>query len=671
MVTQPYVRLDRALIVSRTPLLAEKGAVWFRSRERNIIRARFISSFWNTHALVLHVGAEETPDGIISKLIDMGYERTHGTETIGTCTKRGGIVAVVPINTGQILHIECTGRRITSIWTGEKIETPHKATKERNALAGLIAGDFVVHRDHGIGRWQGVVAKNNTVYFAIAYAPPQGRSEPDMLYVPESASEKITPYIGFRSPTVHRLGTTTWERTVKKTSHDAALFARALLESHARRALSSRPPIHIDRSSDRLLASGAPFARTRAQERVIKEIFHDMSRSRPMNRLLIGDVGFGKTEAALASALQMALAGAQVAVLVPTTVLAEQHAETFATRLAEFPIRVARLSRLETASEERAVLSGIQQGSVDICIGTHRMLSKDVAWKKLGLLIVDEEQRFGVKVKETLKTLASACDVLTMSATPLPRTLSMAISDLTSMSALDEAPLGRIAPHTFVLPYNSEMVTTAIKTEIERGGQVYVLANHIRKMADYKRELEAHLPGVRFGMLHGQLDEKEIARVMHAFRAGDIDALISTTIIENGIDLANANTLIVRDASLLGLAEAHQLRGRIGRGNVESFAYFFYPRRLTAYTPEGDPMLVLSYLDKKETPKSLQRLDALEQTQFLGAGADIAYRDLEMRGAGNILGREQSGSAGQVGLHLYTQLLDEAVKTLRGKNSLR
>lgn len=661
------MRLDRALIVARTPLLEDKGVVWFRKQERNIIRARFISTFWNTHALVLHVGAEETPDSIVNKLIDLGYERTPDVERPGSCTKRGGIVAIVPINTGQILHVECTHRTITSIWTGEQIASHAKASAHEKKFAGLVAGDYVVHRDHGIGKWNGIIERSGTRYFAIAYAPPQGRTESDMLYVPESAIEKLTPYIGFRNPTVHRLGTTTWERTVKKTSHDAALFARSLLESHARRELSSRPAIHIDHTSDRLLASGASFDRTRAQVRVITEIFHDMSRARPMNRLLIGDVGFGKTEAALASALQMALAGAQVAILVPTTVLAEQHAETFSSRLAEFPVRVARLSRLESPAEERAVIKGLADGTIDICIGTHRMLSADVRWKKLGLLIVDEEQRFGVKVKETLKTLAHSCDVLTMSATPLPRTLSMAISDLTSMSALDEAPEGRIAPHTFVLPYNSEMVTTAIKTEIGRGGQVYVLANHIRKMAQYMRELSEHLPGVRFGMLHGQLDEKEIARVMHAFRAGEIDALISTTIIENGIDLANANTLIVRDASLLGLAEAHQLRGRIGRGNVESFAYFFYPRRLTAYTSPEGPMEVLSYLDKKETPKSLQRLDALEQTQFLGAGADIAYRDLEMRGAGNILGREQSGSAGQVGLHLYTQLLEEAVRTLRGK----
>ncbi len=667
MVATPYVRLDRALIVARIPLLEDKGVLWFRRQERNIIRARFISTFWNAHAFVIHVGAEETPDSIIEKLLSLGYERTPNVERTGTCTKRGGIVMVVPINTGQILHVECTHRTITSIWTGEKISAHSKTTAHEKKFTGLVAGDYVVHRDHGIGRWNGTLDRNGTRYFAIAYAPPQGRTEADMLYVPESAIEKLTPYIGFRSPTVHRLGTTTWERTVKKTSHDAALFARALLESHARRELASRHSIHIDHHADHLLASGASFNRTRAQNRVISEIFHDMTHARPMNRLLIGDVGFGKTEAALAAALQMALTGAQVAILVPTTVLAEQHAETFASRLAEFPVRTARLSRLENTKEEHAVIKGIANGSIDICIGTHRMLSSDVQWKKLGLLIIDEEQRFGVKVKETLKTLASACDVLTMSATPLPRTLSMAISDLTSMSALDEAPKGRIAPHTFVLPYSGEIVTTAIKTEIDRGGQVYVLANHIRKMADYMKELSATLPRVQCNILHGQLHETEIARVMHEFRAGHIQVLISTTIIENGIDLANANTLIVRDASLLGLAEAHQLRGRIGRGNVESFAYFFYPRRLTAHASPTDPMQVLAYLDKKETPKSLQRLDVLEQTQFLGAGADIAYRDLEMRGAGNVLGREQSGSAGQVGLHLYTQLLEEAVKTLRGK----
>lgn len=646
------VRLTKGLIIANTPEFTDRGDLWWTRNQKDILRGSLLNPYWKRNALVIAEHQHLPMNDLTTTLGSLEYKRTSQIENRGEYKIQGGTLTIAPINQKTELLIEYTGEMISGIWERTDSDLVPKKSSAKNPLQRLHDGDYVTHRDHGIGIWRGTQENTRGTYFVIEYAGLRGRSTADTLLVPEAHAEKLHPYIGFRAPTIHRLGGNTWSRTLRKATHETKAFAENLLRTEAMRAQETRPPYHIDNTIEQRLRETFPHELTPDQEQAIAQIYQDLTRPNPMDHLLMGDVGFGKTEVAAHAMLQVALSGKQIALLSPTTILAAQHEETLAKRFAEFPIVVRGLSRLKTKKETDQTVKEIRAGKVDIVIGTHRLLSNDIQFHDLGLLIIDEEQRFGVAAKNKLKERRSHIDILTMSATPLPRTLHLALGNVKQLSTLRTAPEMRRPPKTEVLPYTTALAAKAIEKELRRGGQVYFLANRINKIPDLKNKLQAAFPKARFGVLHGRLGEEEIARTMNAFRGGTIDVLISTTIIENGIDLHSANTLIVHDATYLGLAEAHQLRGRIGRSDKEAYAYFCYPKRFEEYE---------EYL---KLP-AFKRLIALLETQYLGSGEEIAHRDLELRGAGNILGKSQSGTAHSVGLGIYSDLLREAVEKLK------
>lgn len=632
------------MIVANIPPLRKRGVLWFRKNRKNILRAGTLNAFWHDKYIVVREGDSAKLSEFLRRLSDLGYQRTLEVFSQGDFLVKGGLVHVFPINENSVFSLEFFGNSVEEIYRGRKKNIEEDLQVPRKSLTEFLrGGDFIVHRDHGIGIYRGVVTQNSTSYFLIEYAPLEN---PDTLLVPVEEEKKLSPYIGFRKPTIHRLGTTLWARTFKKTKEDVVAFAKKLLEIFAVRSIKERLPYLIHEEEDGRLTELLGYEKTSAQKRAIREIYGDFLSKNPMDRILLGDVGFGKTDVAMHASLQVSLNGRQVCVLAPTTILCDQHFSVFKNHFREFPILIEKLSRFSSKKDLREVLEKLREGKVDIVIGTHRLLSRDVVFRNLGLFIIDEEQRFGVKAKERLKEFKKDVDVLSLSATPLPRTLSMALSRIRSLSVLNEAPPGRRPPKTHVLPYSEEIVKDAIEKEIARKGQVYFLANRIHSIPLLVDCLKTWVPDAKFGIVHGRLPEKTLVRTMDAFRKGAIDVLVSTTIIENGIDLSNVNTLLVYDSTLLGLADLHQLRGRIGRGNLDSFSYFLLPKK-----PPGI--------------KAAKRLDILLKTQFLGAGEVIAKKDLEMRGAGNILGREQSGTINKIGLNLYCEILQEAVAKLK------
>ncbi len=520
------------------------------------------------------------------------------------------------------------------------------------AYADLRAGDYVVHIDHGIGQFQGIVRRalegQTRDYLLVAYA------EGDQLFVPIHQADRLTRYIGpdDRPPAITRLGSGDWQRAKSRVREAVQQMAEELLELYARRRLAQGHAFAPDTDWQRELEASFPYLETDDQRKAIAAVKRDMESPRPMDRLICGDVGYGKTEVALRAAFKAVMDGKQVAMLVPTTVLAQQHFRTFRRRLAAFPVVVEMLSRFRTPAEQRSILHRLAKGEVDIIIGTHRLLSGDVQFKDLGLVIIDEEQRFGVAHKEHFKRLRTAVDVLTLTATPIPRTLYMALTGVRDISVIETPPAERLPVITHVGPYDPELVRRAILRELDRGGQVFFVHNRVQTIQAMRRHLERLVPEARIAVGHGQMPEKELARVMEAFANGDVDVLLSTTIIESGLDFPNANTLIVDRADAFGLAQLYQLRGRVGRGPVQAYAYFFRHR------------------SKAPTPEGRQRLETLAEHTHLGAGYAIAMRDLEMRGAGEILGNRQHGHMAAVGFHLYTRLLAEAVRRLRESRGL-
>jgi transcription-repair coupling factor (superfamily II helicase) len=642
------------LIVGLTPQFLEKPVVWFEEHQAEIAQARITNRLWRDKTLVINEGSTRKLSEFLRELHDIGYVTVITLEHPGELTRTGGTITIFPINTRHPWQIEFVGNTVESLIELPKIESKEEQKSpeairllKKSKLEWLRAGDFVVHTDHGIGIYRGIVTKNDQPYLALAYAAPQGKdAKADMLFVPEELAGKISAYIGFRTPSLHRLGTPAWEHTKKRVREDVIKLAQDLLRLYAERALVERPPYEPVPELEDQLAAGFAHDETPDQTTASEEILIDMTKRQPMDRLLLADVGFGKTEIAIRAALRAALNSRQVAIICPTTILCDQHFETFRERLKDFPVTIARLSRLDSKSAQRETLKKLAAGSIDIIIATHRALSKDVAFKNLGLLVLDEEQRFGVKQKEHLKNIQHGIDVLSLSATPIPRTLNLALSRLREMSTISTPPPARVAPKTFVLPYSTASIKSALEAEISRKGQAYFLCNHIHKIPLAIKNLQKMLPYARIAAIHGRMSEEAIIGIMHAFREHTVDILVSTTIIENGLDISNANTLIVQDASRIGLSQAHQLRGRIGRSTTQSYAYFLYPAR-----------------HLKE--KAEQRLDALFRTQYLGSGQDIAMRDLEIRGAGNILGRDQSGRINQIGFNLYCQMLAETVEQLR------
>ncbi|MBE3040665.1 MAG: transcription-repair coupling factor, partial [Chloroflexi bacterium] len=515
------------------------------------------------------------------------------------------------------------------------------------AYADLNPGDWIVHVDYGVGRYTGLVQRTleglEREFLCVEY------KNGDQVYVPIHQADRLTRYIGPNGslPAPGSLGTQEWPETKRKVREAVQVVAQDLLDLYARRQVAEGFAFSPDIAWQGELESSFPYIETDDQVKALTDIKRDMETPRPMDRLLCGDVGYGKTEVALRAAFKAVMDGRQVGVLVPTTVLAQQHYDTFRQRLSAFPVTVEMLSRFRTAREQSQILYALAQGAVDIVIGTHRLISADVQFKDLGLVIIDEEQRFGVTHKEHLKKLRTEVDVLTLTATPIPRTLYMALTGVRDISNLNTPPEERLPIITHVGPYSPKLVRQAILRELERGGQVFFVHNRVQTIDAMRMHLEKLVPEARIAIGHGQMHETELASVMHRFTAGEIDILLSTSIIESGLDIPNANTLIVDRADAFGLTQLYQLRGRVGRGAARAYAYFFRHNKLTP-TPEGQ-----------------ERLEVIAENTQLGAGYSIAMRDLEMRGAGELLGTRQSGHIAAVGFHLYTRLLAAAVKQAR------
>jgi transcription-repair coupling factor (superfamily II helicase) len=513
----------------------------------------------------------------------------------------------------------------------------------RDILERLTPGDLVVHIDHGVARYERMLRRSagegdERDYLEISFAAG------DRIYVPVEQIARVTRYSGGERPQLSKLGGTEWLRTKQRVRRAVADLAEELLALYAARANAAGYPYSEDSPWQAEMEASFPYEETVDQLRAALEMKHDMEAGRPMDRLVVGDVGYGKTEIALRGAFKATQDGKQVAVLVPTTVLAAQHHETFRARFAAFPVKVGILSRFVAPKEQERTLAGLADGSVDIVIGTHRLLSKDVRFRDFGLLVVDEEQRFGVAAKERLKQMRREVDVLTLSATPIPRTLNLALAGIRDMSVIETPPEDRLPIQTRVAEASAGLVRDAILRELDRGGQVFYVHNRVETIEAQAEQLRRILPDVRIVVGHGQMPEGHLESVMLKFAGGAADILVCTTIIESGLDIPNANTIIIDRADTLGLAQLYQLRGRVGRSSRRAYAYLLYRRR------------------ERMSEDARKRLQAIFNASELGAGFQIALSDLEIRGAGNILGGEQSGHMAAVGFDLYSRMLAEAVE---------
>ncbi len=531
-----------------------------------------------------------------------------------------------------------------------KMPTRRKRTIDPLALA---PGDFIVHEQHGVGQFielaQRTVGSATREYVVVEYAASKRGQPPDRLYVPTDQLDQITRYVGGESPSVHRLGGGDWTKAKTRARKAVREIAGELVRLYAKRKNAPGYAFGPDTPWQAELEDAFPFVETPDQLVTINEVKADMEKSMPMDRIVCGDVGYGKTEIAIRAAFKAVQDGKQVAILVPTTLLVRQHQQTFAARYAPFPIRVEALSRFQTGKESKAVLEGISDGTVDVVIATHRLLSPQTRFKDLGLVIVDEEQRFGVEHKEHLKALRSNVDVLTMSATPIPRTLEMAVTGIREMSTIATPPEQRLPVLTYVGPYDDKQITAAIRREILREGQVFFIHNRVESIDRVARKLGELIPETRVAVAHGQMGEHVLEGVIDKFWDREIDVLVCTTIVESGLDITNANTLIVDRAENFGVSQLHQLRGRVGRGRDRAYAYFFFP-------PE-----------KTLSETAHERLATIAAHTDLGSGMAVAMKDLEIRGAGNLLGGEQSGHIADVGFDLYVRMVGEALAEVKGE----
>ncbi|HEX3273257.1 MAG TPA: transcription-repair coupling factor [Gemmatimonadales bacterium] len=521
------------------------------------------------------------------------------------------------------------------------------------ATGALVEGDYVVHLDHGIGIYRGIdtiTAGESTLEVAIVEYEGGDRLNVPLYRLDQLERYRAAGEDGDRPPPrLHRLGGSSWARVREKTRQAIKQMAAELLDLYARRTVTGGYAFPPDTRWQRELESSFLYEDTPDQRKATEEVKADMERPRPMDRLLVGDVGYGKTEIAVRAAFKAIQGGKQAAVLVPTTILAEQHGRTFLERLADFPVKVEVLSRFRTAREQKQALERLSEGQIDVIIGTHRLLSKDVDFKDLGLLIVDEEHRFGVRHKERLKALRLAVDVLTLTATPIPRTLHLSLAGLRDLTLIETPPRDRSPILTFVEPWDDGLLEEAFAREVDRGGQVFVVHNRIETIDTIAAKIGSLAPRARIGVAHGQMAAEALETVMRGFVSGEVDILVSTMIVESGLDVPNANTMVVHDAHRFGLAQLYQLRGRVGRSHRRAYCYLLVPDTIDADAEE--------------------RLKVLEHHTDLGAGYRIALKDLELRGAGNLLGAEQSGHAQAVGFDLYMRWLEETVKALRGQGT--
>ncbi|MGI6872671.1 transcription-repair coupling factor, partial [Amycolatopsis sp. 3B14] len=551
-----------------------------------------------------------------------------------------------------LTEADLTGRGATAGSATRDLGTK-MPSRRRNAVdpLALKPGDYVVHDQHGIGRFvemvQRTVGGATREYLVLEYASSKRGHPGDRLYVPSDQLDEVSRYVGGELPTLNKLGGSDWKNTKAKARKAVKEIAAELVQLYAARQASPGHPFGPDTPWQRELEDAFPFTETNDQLAAIDEVKADMERGVPMDRVICGDVGYGKTEIAVRAAFKAVQDGKQVAVLVPTTLLAQQHLNTFAGRMASFPVTIKGLSRFTDKIEAEATLAGLADGTVDIVIGTHRLLQTGIRYKDLGLVIVDEEQRFGVEHKEHIKALRTHVDVLTMSATPIPRTLEMSLAGIREMSTILTPPEDRHPILTYVGAYDDKQVAAAIRRELLRDGQVFYVHNRVSSIEKAARRIRELVPEARVVTAHGQMNEEKLEKIIQGFWEREYDVLVCTTIVETGLDISNANTLIVERGDLLGLAQLHQLRGRVGRGRERGYAYFLYP-------PES-PL----------TETAHDRLATIAQNTELGAGMAVAMKDLEIRGAGNILGAEQSGHIAGVGFDLYVRLVGEAVDVFR------
>ncbi|MCS4491678.1 transcription-repair coupling factor [Corynebacterium sp. ES2715-CONJ3] len=620
-------------------------------------RAAFIAP---AEGAIKRMVARFKENGIAHRVASPGWEPNPGEITLYQALSHAGLVfprvrkhrdaEALPLVV--ITETDLTGNRVGDI-AGQR----HKRTKKRHRVdpLALTVGDYVVHETHGIGRFLTMTERTVVVgdetsrreYIVLEYASSKRGQPADQLYVPMDSLDLLSKYVGGEKPSLSKMGGADWKNTKKKARNAVREIAGELVELYAKRQASPGHAFAPDSPWQREMEDNFPFAETEDQLLAIESVKNDMEKAVPMDRVIVGDVGYGKTEVAVRAAFKAVQDGKQVAVLVPTTLLAQQHLSTFAERMAGFPVTVRGLSRFTSASESREIIQGLADGGVDIVIGTHRLLQTGVQWKNLGLVIVDEEQRFGVEHKEHIKAMRAHVDMLTMSATPIPRTLEMSMAGIREMSTILTPPQDRYPILTYVGQYEHKQVAAAIRRELLRDGQIFFVHNKVADIEKRAQELRDLVPEARVVVAHGQMNEELLERTVQGFWDREYDVLVCTTIVETGLDIANANTLIVENAHHMGLSQFHQLRGRVGRSRSRGYAYFLYPKGAIL------------------TETSYDRLATIAQNNDLGAGMAVAMKDLEMRGAGNILGAEQSGHIAGVGFDLYIRLVGEAVEAYR------
>ena len=611
-------------------------------------------------------GSEEKVTNGINALLDDGYDVTITAAASGTVArlsralKQTGIVRFSSLVSNAVDGFIDESARIALLTerdiTGHssaasRLKTPQKRHKAID-LMELKPGDFVVHDQHGIGRFIGMKQRNIAVsggtaereYLVIEYAPSKRNAPADKLFIPTDQLDAVSKYIGAEIPKLNKLGGSDWTATKAKARKHVHEIAENLIKLYSARQQSKGFAFSKDTPWQKELEDAFPYQETPDQLTTIDEVKSDMEKPMPMDRLICGDVGFGKTEIALRAAFKAVQDSKQVVVLVPTTLLVQQHFDTFTERFEGFPVKVAAMSRFQTKKEIDNTLEGLADGSVDVVIGTHKLLNPSIKFKDLGLVIIDEEQRFGVEHKETLKALRTNVDVLSLSATPIPRTLEMAVTGIREMSTLATPPEDRLPVLTYVGAYEDAQVAACVKRELLRAGQVFYVHNRVEDISSVANKIHELVPNARVAIAHGKMGEKQLDAVIRDFWHRDIDVLVCTTIIETGLDISNANTLIVDHADRFGLSQLHQLRGRVGRGRERAYAYFLY-----------DP-------SKPMTQQSHDRLATIAQHTALGSGFDVAMKDLELRGTGNLLGDEQSGHIEGVGFDLYVRMVSEAVE---------
>jgi len=655
-------KINQFLIVSIIPYFLDKGFLWFQENLQKMLDARRTQNFFEDNIIYIQKDHSYQFSQFIRKLDEMGYEKVFKVRDPGEFSQHGGIVDVFPINLTNAVRLDFLGNEIDSITilsdikiddfqkSREILKKKLKSQKLFSELKGLKNGDYLVHLDHGVGKFVGFENIKKQKYYILEYA------ENDKLYVPIGLEKKLSRYVGFQDPKISRLGSDLWQKTKRRVREDVERLAKELLNLYATKEISRRPPYLEDEELEFRFKNGFLFQETPDQIQTMEEIKNDLKKERPMDRIVCGDVGFGKTEIAMRTALLACINNKQTALICPTTILANQHFNTFKKRFEKLPVEIALLSGLQTKAEQKRIIKDLKRGKIDILIGTHRILSNDVDFKNLQLLIIDDEQKFGVKQKEKLRQMKANLDVLSLSATPIPRTIYLALSSIKNISLIQTPPQGRQAIKTKILPYDKRIIKRIINAELERDGQVYFLHNKIQTIKERAEEIKKLCKTARVGIIHGKMPEKSLIKIMNDFsgysesnpakQKPKINVLVATTIIESGLDLPNVNTIIVEDATQLGLSQAHQIRGRVGRSSIKSFAYFFF-----------NP--------KKLTPLAKKRLKILEDTQELGAGYRLALKDLELRGAGNILGKEQSGAINKIGLNLYSQMLSDAIEKFK------